>query len=84
MKPLTIAGSATSILVLQDEIRRSGESRDDLRLHGLLLVAQGMARLEVAALPGAAPRTVEYWIRGFAEKGLAAFREDERSGPLSG
>jgi len=27
---------------------------------------------EVAALLGDAPRTVEYWIRGFEEKGLAA------------
>ena len=35
---------------------------------------------EVAALLGDAPRTVEYWIRGFEEKGLAALREGERSG----
>ena len=30
------------ILGLQDEIRRSEESRYDHRLHGVLLVAQGM------------------------------------------
>src|SRR5436309_5918019 len=29
---------------------------------------------------GDAPRTVEYWIRGFEENGLAALREGERSG----
>lgn len=80
MKPLTIADSATIILGLQDEVRRTEESRYDHRLHGVLLVAHGMTCPEVAALLGAAPRTVEYWIRGFEEKGLAALREGERSG----
>jgi len=80
MKPLTIADSGTIILGLQDEIRRTEESSCDHRLHGVLLVAHGMTCLEVAALLGDAPRTVEYWIRGFEEKGLAALREGERSG----
>ncbi len=64
----------------QDEIRRTEESRYDHRLHGVLLVAHGRTCPEVAALLGDAPRTVEYWIRGFEEKGLAALREGERSG----
>src|SRR6266576_1079869 len=72
MKPLTIAESETIILGLQDEIRRSEESRYDHRLHGVLLVAHGMTCPEAAALLGDAPRTVEYWIRGFEQKGLAA------------
>jgi len=80
MKPLTVADSETIILGLQDEIRRNEESRYDHRLHGLLLVAHGMTCPEVAALMGDAPRTVEYWVRGFEEKGLAALREGERSG----
>src|SRR3989449_10780774 len=80
MKPLTVADSATIILGLQDEIRRTEESRYDHRLHGVLLVAHGRTCPEVAALLGDAPRTVEYWIRGFEEKGLAALREGERSG----
>jgi len=80
MKPLTVADSETIILGLQDEIRRSEESRYDHRLHGHLLVAQGMTCPEVATLLGDAPRTVEYWVRGFEEKGLAALREGERSG----
>ncbi len=37
------------MLGLQDEIRRSEESRYDHRLHGVLLVAQGMTCPEVAA-----------------------------------
>src|SRR5207245_10108717 len=81
MKPLTIADSATIILGLQDEIRRTEESRYDHRLHGVLLVAHGMTCPEVAALLGDAPRSVEYWIRGIEENGLAALREGERSGP---
>src|ERR1035437_1707068 len=80
MKPLTIADSATIILGLQDEIRRTEESRYDHRLHGVLLVAHGMTCPEVAALLGDGPRTVEYWIRGFEQKGLAPLREGDRSG----
>jgi transposase len=76
----TIADSATIILGLQDEIRRSEESRYDHRLHGVLLVAQGMTCPEVARLLGDAPRSVEYWVRGFEEKGLAGLREGERTG----
>ncbi len=68
------------ILGLQDEIRRSDESRYDHRLHGVLLVAQGMNCPEVAKLLGDAPRSVEYWVHRFEEKGLAGLREGERSG----
>src|SRR5207245_9255640 len=80
MKPLTIAESETIILGLQDEIRRSEESRYDHRLHGVLLVAHGMTCPEAAARLGDAPRAVEYWVRGCEQKGLAALREGERSG----
>jgi transposase len=80
MRALTIADAATIIFGLQDEIRRSEESRYDHRLHGVLLVAQGMTCPEVARLLGDAPRSVEYWVRGFEEEGLAGLREGERSG----
>jgi Transposase and inactivated derivatives len=80
MRALRIADSATIVLGLQDEIRRSEESRYDHRLHGVLLVAQGMTCPEVAKLLGDAPRSVEYWVRGFEENGLAGLREGERSG----
>jgi transposase len=80
MRALTIADAATIVLGLQDEIRRSEESRYDHRLHGVLLVAQGMTCPEVARLLGDAPRSVEYWVGGFEEKGLAGLREGERSG----
>ena len=80
MRPLSIADSATIVLGLQDEIRRSEESRYDHRLHGVLLVAQGMTCPEAAKLLGDAPRTVAYWIHEFEEMGLAGLLEGERSG----
>jgi transposase len=80
MKPLTIADATTIVLGLQDEIRRSEESRYDHRLHGVLLVAQGMSCPEVSRLLGDAPRTVEYWVRRFEDKGLAGLVEGVRSG----
>jgi len=80
MKALRIADPASIILGLQDEIRRSDESRYDHRLHGVLLVAQGMTCPEVAKLLGDSPRTVEYWVHGFEKRGLAGLIEGERSG----
>jgi transposase len=80
MKPLTIADAATMVLGLQDEIRRSEESRYDHRLHGVLLVAQGLTCPEVSQLLGDAPRSVEYWVRHFEERGLAGLVEGARPG----
>ena len=68
------------ILALQDEIRRSEEARYDHRLHGVLLVAQGVTAPEAAALLGDAPRTVEYWVHRFEERGFAGLAEGARSG----
>jgi len=80
MTPLTITDAPTIVLGLQDEIRRSRESRYDHRLHGVLLVAQGMSCAEVSRLLGDSPRTVEYWVRRFEDKGLAGLVEGERIG----
>ena len=80
MKALSIADAPTVILGLQDEIRRNADSRYNHRLHGLLLVAQGMSGLEVARLLGDAPRTVQYWVRRFEQDGLAGLVEGERPG----
>src|SRR5258706_3574028 len=79
MRPLKIT-DATSVLGLQQAIQRSEESRYDHRLHGVLLVAQGMTCPEVARLLGDAPRSVENWVHRFDEQGLAGLTEGERSG----
>jgi len=80
MKKLIIQDAESIILGLQDEIRRSAEARYDHRLHGLLLVAQGMSGHEVARLLGDSPRTVAYWVSRFEEEGLAGLVDAERSG----
>src|SRR5262249_34087902 len=80
MKPLTISDAATMVVGLQQEIQRSEESRYDHRLHGVLLVAQGLTCPEVGRLLGDAPRTIEYWVRRFEAQGLAGLAEGERPG----
>src|SRR5512140_1554210 len=80
MKPLTIKDAEAVVLGLQDEIRRSEESRYDHRLYGVLLVAQGMSCRQVSELLGDAPRTVAYWVRRFESDGLTGLTGEERPG----
>lgn len=80
MKPLTVADAPLAVLALQEEILRSDESRYDHRLHGVLLVAQGMSCRQAALVLGDAPRTVEYWVRDYGSRGLAGLHEKERTG----
>jgi transposase len=80
MKPLKISDAQTMVLALQDEIRRSDESRYDHRLHGVLLVAQGLSCRETASALGDAPHTVENWVHRFEDSGFAGLTEGERPG----
>ncbi|MBN2431120.1 MAG: transposase [Acidobacteria bacterium] len=80
MKKLTISEADEIVFGLQDEIRRSRDSRYDHRLHAVLLVAQGMSCPEVARLLGDAPRTVEYWVNRFESDGLAGLVDLDRPG----
>jgi len=80
MRPLQVTDAETMVLGLQDAIRRSDESRYDHRLHGVLLVAQGMTCPEVSRWLGDAPRSVQYWVRRFEARGLAGLSEGQRSG----
>jgi len=66
--------------VLQDEIRRSEESRYDHRLHAVLLVAKGMSCPEASDYLGDSERTLRYWINRYMQKGLQGLVENERSG----
>lgn len=79
MRPLVLSDAA-SVVGLQQEIQRSEDSRYDHRLHGVLLVAQGMTCPEVARLLGDASRSVEYWVHRFEQRGLAGLQEGERPG----
>jgi transposase len=80
MKPLTISDADSMILAIQDEIRRTEESRYDHRLHAILLVAQGNSCGRVAQMLGDAPRTVEYWVKRFEEFGFSGIMDGERPG----
>lgn len=80
MKALSISDAEEMILALQDEIRRSDQSRYDHRLHGVLLVAQGLSCPQVANLLGDSARSVEYWVNRFEETGFGGLAEGERSG----
>lgn len=80
MKALTISDKENMIMALQDEIRRNDISRYDHRLHGVLLIAQGMTCPQVAELLGDSPRTVVNWAQRFESEGLAGLSEGERSG----
>jgi transposase len=80
MRPPLRISDALSVLSLQQEIQRSEESRYDHRLHGVLLVAQGVTCPEVARLLGDAPRSVEYWVHRFQQQGLGGLAEAPRPG----
>jgi len=80
MRKARITDAEEMVLALQDEIRRTDESRYDHRLHGVLLVAQGLSCREVARLLEDASRTVAYWVQRFEDEGLAGLAEGERPG----
>lgn len=65
---------------LQNEIRRTELLRYAHRLHGVLLVAQGISYPKAAALLSESERTLVYWVRRYRSDGLAGLHERERSG----
>jgi transposase len=80
MRKLEIADAEMMRIAVQQEIRRSEDSRYDYRLHGVLLVSQGLSCGTVADYLGEHRVTVERWVTGFNHSGFAALREGERSG----
>lgn len=77
---MVIADAEAVRRMLQQELRRSAESRYGHRLHGVLLVAQGLSCSEVGRLLGDSVRTVQYWVRRFEQDGLVGLADAERSG----
>jgi len=67
---LIISDRENMIMALQDEIRRNDVLRYDLRLHGVLLVAQGITGPRVDEMLGDSPRTVVNWVQCFEPKFL--------------
>lgn len=80
MQALTVSDTENMIMAIQDEIRRNDASRYDHRLHGVLLVAQGLTCPQVGQLLGDSARTVVNWVQRFESQGLAGLSDGERSG----
>lgn len=80
MRKLQIAEPDVMRIAIQQEIVRCDESRYDHRLHGILLVCQGISSYRVAELLGQDPRTVERWVKRFNARGFAGLSEAERPG----
>jgi transposase len=80
MHRLEIANADIIRIAIQNEILRSEESRYDHRLHGVLLSCSGMSAYDIAAILGQSPRTVQYWIHRFQDRGFAGIQEGERPG----
>lgn len=80
MRKLTISDAKEMSSVIQQEIGRSKESRYDHRLHGLLLVSQGLDCYKVASWLGQHATTVERWVKKFEKHGFAGLYEGDRPG----
>ena len=80
MRSLQVEDAELMSIALQQEISRSEEARYDHRLHGVLLVGQGLSCLEVAQLLGQDPVTVQRWVHRFNRSGFAGLHEGERPG----
>lgn len=80
MRRLEINNATTMTYLFQLEIERSDESRYDHRLHGVLLVAQGVSCSKVAELFGHTTKTIENWVNRFNSDGFSALRDEKRTG----
>lgn len=80
MRKLEISDVCVMRVALQQEIVRSQESRYDHRLHGVLLISQGMDCYQVAEWLGQNPTTVQRWVHRFERSGFAGLEEGDRSG----
>ena len=78
MKKLTIPQDKRREII--DEIRRNEDSKYDHRLHGILLVANGMNPYMVSGAIGNSPKSIENWVNIFLEEGFEGLREPKRSG----
>ncbi|MDP2788519.1 MAG: helix-turn-helix domain-containing protein, partial [bacterium] len=80
MQKLKIENVDIMKVAIQQEITRSEDSRYEHRLHGVLLVCQGLSCPEVSKILGDSPRIIEYWVKDFNDKGFEGLREEKRSG----
>jgi transposase len=75
--PTLDPGAAAS---LRGAILSTSKGRRLHRLHAVLLVARGMSCRRAAALLGASPRSVLYWVRRFEAEDLSGLSERRKPG----
>ena len=80
MQKLYLKDREVMTIAIQNEIVRNLEARYDHRLHGVLMVANGMNCYEVAGMLGHSPRTIESWVNDFNDIGFSALHDRRRSG----
>ena len=80
MRKLKVTDVEIMRLAVQQEITRSEESRYDHRLHGILLVSNGISCYRVAEWLGQNPVTIQRWVNRFEADGFAGLQEGERPG----
>ena len=80
MRKLEIKEAEKTQIAVQQEIQKSEESRYNHRLHGILLMCKGFTCYEIADILGHSPRTVEYWVKNFEQKGFAGLYDQPRNG----
>lgn len=80
MRRLEITDREIMEIALRNEILRSEEARYDHRLHGVLLVSQGMSCYEVGKKFGHDPTTIQRWVRSFETSGFSGLEDQEKPG----
>ena len=80
MKKLQISDRDIMSIAIQQEISRSEEARYDHRLHGVLLVSNGLSCYKVGELFGQHSTTIQRWVHSFEKDGFAGLADFERPG----
>jgi transposase len=80
MRKLEISDTEVMSVAIRQEIERNDESRYDHRLHGVLLVANGMSARQAALWLSESERTVQRWVNRFEQIGFGGLQEGERPG----
>lgn len=80
MQRLQIADAKMMEMALKNEILRSEEARYDHRLHGVLLVCQGLSCYDVGQMFGHHPTTIQRWVRSFEMHGFSGLEGQEKAG----
>jgi transposase len=80
MKPVEIKQPALAKKILLRELNRNGESKFDLRLVALLLLANGISTFRTARILAIHQTTVQRWAKNFNDNGTSGLKDETRPG----